>query len=584
MQNNLFFSITRFWKYLSKKRRFQLLALFILLLISGALEMLSLAAFVPFLTILTAPETLLNIGFLKILNIPEDIFKSYNLIFFFTLFLSVLVLISGIVRSICLWLNVKISAFIGEELSTEAYKKSLFIPYEELIKGKTSSKIVTNITFTNLLVDSIYSFFTVMSSFIIAVGIILGLLSIGFVYVLCISLFVFIYYSIIISKFKNSVKRQSVYSAESNKSLVKLMQETYGSIENIILEQSQYFFVRIFRKLISKYHLSAAKVRFSALFPKLIVETICLLGATVFVLITYNSNSIYNYITILGTIALAIQKLIPTVQQLYTNYVVLLTNNYGVNHVLDLLELKQIKNNKRFLFDKEKSFLKSISLRNLSYRYSQDSPYIFKKVNIDINRGEKIGILGKSGTGKSTFIKVMMTLIAPTKGDIYLDNKSLFSDKGINNKFNWRASLAYVPQNVYLMDISFAENIAFGVKYEDIDFVLLDKVCKQADLYDFIKQSRYGYKTKAGERGQLISGGQRQRFGIARALYRKPSVIFFDESTSSLDSETEAKVLNSIYSLGKNINIFIISHKKSTLYDCNRLFILKDGNFEIINK
>ena len=186
-----------------------------------------------------------NIGFLKVINLSEDFLKSSNLIFFFSF-------ISGN-RSfnfwnsqinLFMWLNVNISSFIGKELSTEVFKKTLFIPYEEIIKGNTSSKIVTTVSFTNLLVDSIYSFFAIISSFIITIGIILGLSSIGFIYLISISFLLVIYYLVIILKFKNSVNKLSVARAESNKNLVKLMQESYGTIENIILEQSQSFFVK----------------------------------------------------------------------------------------------------------------------------------------------------------------------------------------------------------------------------------------------------------------------------------------------------------------------------------------------------
>ena len=227
---------------------------------------------------------------------------------------------------------------------------------------------------------------------------------------------------------------------------------------------------------------------------------------------------------------------------------------------------KQTDKNLNNIKDKINKFESSIKVKNLSFGYNED--YILENINLEIKKNTIIGIIGTSGSGKSTLVDLLIGLHKPKKGSILIDNKNitLFDQ-------SWKNLIGYVPQNIYLLDDTLEKNIAFGVSEPLIDNDRVINALKLAELYDFVKNNlSEGIHTNIGEGGIKLSGGQRQRIGIARALYKDPKVIFFDEFTSSLDLKTEEKILNTINYFRKNKTIIIISHRESSLKVCDHIF------------
>ena len=198
-------------------------------------------------------------------------------------------------------------------------------------------------------------------------------------------------------------------------------------------------------------------------------------------------------------------------------------------------------------------------------------PFILNNINLEFNKGDRIGIKGSTGSGKSTLLDLIMGLLKPSKGKILFNGKDLHQSNLVDI---WQKQITHVPQNIFLTDSSFAENIAFGIPKDKIDFKRVKLAARMAHINQFIESTRHSYNTFAGEAGISISGGQKQRIGIARAFYRDAGMIIFDEATSSLDKETEAKVMNSIYSLDPNITIIIVAHRIEILNQCNRVINL----------
>jgi len=225
------------------------------------------------------------------------------------------------------------------------------------------------------------------------------------------------------------------------------------------------------------------------------------------------------------------------------------------------------------------NFTDSININNLSFGYSNDtSKIILNNINLEIKKGDHIGIVGKSGQGKSTFVDLLLGLIKPINGQITIDGIAL-------ENINFNGMLfGYVPQNIYLTDDSIINNIAFGESKKNINYNNLDDAINNAQLSDFIKNLENGLDTIVGERGVRISGGQLQRVGIARALYRNPDIIILDEATSSLDVETENQFMNSINNLIKNKTLITISHRFNTLKNCNKIYELKDQKLSLVDK
>ena len=213
----------------------------------------------------------------------------------------------------------------------------------------------------------------------------------------------------------------------------------------------------------------------------------------------------------------------------------------------------------------------------MSFKYQPNSPYVIKNINLEILKGTKVGIIGQTGAGKSTFLDILMGLLSPTSGQYYIDDQIL-KDKNLDL---WRKKITHVPQEIYLTNATILENIAFGLEKEKIDISRAEECAKKSEIYEFIKKMPKQLYENVGERGIWLSGGQRQRIGIARALYRNSEIIILDEATNALDIETENKIINSISAL-KNITIVLVTHRNESLKICDQIYEIQSGQIKKI--
>ena len=290
----------------------------------------------------------------------------------------------------------------------------------------------------------------------------------------------------------------------------------------------------------------------------------------------YNENS-GQVLSILSIYALAGLKLIPAFQEVYRSYNLINFYQFSLEKVLLDLNLNyksvQLENVEIF-----KNFNK-IKISNLSFSYESESKKIFSDVNIEISKGDQVGFIGKTGSGKTTFIDILIGLLMPTQGTIYIDD---FNISRISNI--WKSKIGYVPQNPFLIDGTILENIAYGQERTKIDLFKIEESTKSADIYDYINSLPNKFETHVGERGVRLSGGQVQRISIARALYKNPSVLVLDEATSSLDIHTEKKIMDSISNLSKDLTILIITHRFETLRHCNKIYRVENEKILLDDK
>jgi ATP-binding cassette subfamily B protein len=219
------------------------------------------------------------------------------------------------------------------------------------------------------------------------------------------------------------------------------------------------------------------------------------------------------------------------------------------------------------------TFRHSIRFADVSFRYSSDGACVLDRLRLTIPKGSRVGIVGATGSGKSTAVDLLMGLLEPTAGQVLIDDQPLVG----SSRRAWQRSIAHVPQTVYLADATIAENIAFGVPLAIIDMAGVREAARQAQIADFIERAPEGYRALVGERGVRLSGGQRQRIGIARALYKKATVLVFDEATSALDTVTEQAVMDAIDGLGPELTIVIIAHRLTTIRRCNPIIEISNG-------
>ena len=284
------------------------------------------------------------------------------------------------------------------------------------------------------------------------------------------------------------------------------------------------------------------------------------------------SDSFVNALPIIGLYVFAGYRLMPAIQQIYVSFTRI---TFAIPSVEKLYE--ELKNLKKFKAQQNEgiiSFNKSITLKNVYYNYPNSSRTALKNLNLNIPANSSIGLVGTTGSGKSTAVDIILGLLEPQKGSLEIDGQV------INNKNlrSWQRSIGYVPQHIYLSDDTIEANIAFGLEPKHINKYLVEKSSKIANLHNFVTiELPKKYETTIGERGIRLSGGQRQRIGIARALYHNPKVLILDEATSALDNQTEEAVMDAINNISNEITIILIAHRLNTVKDCDIIFKLENG-------
>ncbi len=574
---NNFSLLSNLWKFVSKKRKYQFLLSSILMIIAGLLEVISLSAIIPFIAILTSPENILDIKAVSYFSDFFEITSPKDLVTPITVIFVSLAIISGIFRIFVLYITTKISYMTGHDLSYEVYWKTLHQPYTTHTERSTS-EIVSAITIKVAgVVATFMTFLTLTNSVILSSMILITLFVINpFVsgtVVICFSFF----YSISSFFSSRSLKSNSHIIAKNQDKVVKNLQEGLGGIRDVLLDNTQNYFTEDFKSH-DKLLKNAQSVNYViSQIPKFIIETIAIsVIALLALFLSSDTSGIIGFLPTLGAMAVAAQRLLPAAQQGYNAWTAIVGSHSSLLDVLKLLE--QDAAFQLSLQGPALDFEESIEFKDVSYKYPKSDSEILKDINFKVRKGEKIGIIGETGSGKSTLIDCIMGLLKPTNGEIYIDGK-LLEEKTLTS---WMKNIAHVSQSVFLTDASYKENIAFGENEEDIDLSRLELSAKSAQIHEFIQNQSHKYDGEVGELGKRISGGQKQRIGIARAIYKERNLLVLDESTSALDNLTEEKILRSIENLGNDKTIFMIAHRITTLKHADRIFELKDGR--IINE
>ena len=365
---------------------------------------------------------------------------------------------------------------------------------------------------------------------------------------------------------------------------IKALQEGLGGIRDVLIDGTQNTYCSIFSHADLRMRLAQANTLFISQFPRYLIESLSIiLIACIAYLLASQNDMEANALPLLGALALGAQRMLPAIQQVYASWTSIFGSQSPLRETVDLLD-QPLPPHAAEQSVIPLPFKRKIHLNQLSFRNSITAPLVLNKIDLSIEKGQRIGFIGKTGSGKSTLIDIVMGLLSPTDGTLEVDGISITAA----NQHSWQALISHVPQSIFLTDSSLAENIAFGVPREKIDLNRMVDAAQQAQISELVESWPAGYETVVGERGIRLSGGQRQRIGIARALYKQAKVIILDEATSALDNETEKAVMMAIEALGKDLTILIIAHRLSTLNICDQVVklgeqgILFSGSYEEI--
>jgi len=542
--------------------------------IASLAEVISIGLVLPFLGVLTSPEQIYQHSLMQypvqLLNVtkPEQLILPLTIIF-----ISVAIF-AGVIRLTLLYVTTRLSFAIGADISIDVYRRTLHQEYSVHLLRNSSEVINGIVTKTHVVVKAgITPVLMLVSAIIMLVGIVSTLLVIN----VQISFFAVVgfgvLYGVVIKFTRKKLKQNSKVVAYQSNAIVKSLQEGLGGIRDVLIDGSQEFYCTLYRKADLPMRRAAGDNMFISGSPKFVMESI---GMSLIVILAYlltqKQGGITAAIPILGALALGAQRLIPALQQAYSSYSAIQGSRSSNQDVLDLLNqpLPILTTQNQSI---EIPFKKEIVLNNISFRYSKNTPWVLKNINLKITKGMHVGFIGTTGSGKSTLLDIIMGLIPPTKGEIVVDNKVIT----VINRQAWRRHIAHVPQSIYLSDNSIEENVAFGIPKDEINKKRVEKSIKQAKIDELIGESKDGYQAIVGEQGVRLSGGQRQRVGIARALYKQTDVLVFDEATSALDNNTELAVMKEVSELKRDLTVLIIAHRLSTLKNCDRIIRLNNN-------
>jgi len=562
-------------RHLSGRRKRQLALLALVTLAAAVAELVSLGSVLPFLAVLTEPNRFWQHPVVESLAplmgwaSPADLLIPASV-----LFALAAVLAAG-VRLLNLWLGGRLAAAIGSDLSCEAYRRTLFQPYAVHVQRNSSAVINSVTSQTVRTVAALNAVLLMATSALVASALFFGLLLIDWGVALSAAALLGGVYVVIGAFSSRELIRNSESRTSAGRESVRALQEGLGAIRDVLLDGTQEAYLTIYRRSDRPIRQLDARNVFISQFPRYVLESLGLLGiGFLAVLLVIQRGSGAIAVPLLGSFALGAQRLLPALQQAYGSWSTLKSYNADLAGVLGMLEQPVPSLLKA---SRPTAFAQGLQFYKVRFRYHPEAPDVLRGLSFSIPKGQRVGIIGSTGSGKSTTVDLLMGLLDPTDGQILVDGLPLHDPAHPERLPAWRAAIAHVPQSIYLADNSIAENIAFGVPPETIDHSRVRLAAEQAQIAAFIEASPAGYDSFVGERGIRLSGGQRQRLGIARALYKQASVLILDEATSALDTATELSVMEAINQLSRNLTVVMIAHRLSTVSQCDRVIRLEHG-------
>ena len=548
----------------------KIIYLLILIVLATLVEVIGIGLIIPIITLLTENDIASRYPQIKpLLSMVGNPSNEWIVIYCMLFFLGVY-LLKNIYLAFFIWAKLNFLEMLKDNLSGRLLKTYLSQPYEFFTKNN-SAQLIRNVTGeVQLSADLLINLINLVTELLVLIGVIVLLIiyePIGTIITLIpLLIFVLTYYYLIKKKiYKWGLERQ-FHSGKQ----IQHIQQSIGSIKELKLLGLEDEFEKKYsfhNKLLLYYSKLNSLV---SQLPRLWLEFLAVVGLTIIVCVSIlSTNSFENIVPIVALFAAAAFRLMPSVGRIMVSI-------QQVNYTLPSLNITK-KEFELKIFNKIKNksseeFKSEISLKNIDFSYKDNKKKTLDNISITIKKGECVGFIGPSGSGKSTLIDIILGLLKINKGEIKIDGRPL--DENLSN---WQKQIGYVPQFIYLTDDTLRNNIAFGINDKKIRKESLELAIKEAQLDKLVTSLPENYNTIFGERGIRLSGGERQRVGIARALYHKPNILVLDEASSALDINTEKELMKSINYLKEKKTTIIISHRFSTVKDCDRLYLIDNG-------
>ena len=540
-------------------------------------EMIGVVSIMPFIAILSNPSLvdtniILNTIFQHSLELGVE--NKEDFLFFMGLFMFIILIISIILKGLTGFFQVRFITSLEYNISKRLVEEYLHQPYSWFL-SRHSSDLAKNILSETSTVISGYiqSIIDLIAKTVIAIAIIILLLIVNLNLALTIGSSLIFVYLVVIYFSRKYLKKIGAIRLKNNQLRFKAVNEAFGAVKAIKVGGLEKIYINNFSKSAKIFAKTLASAQIIVQIPRLIIEAVAFGGIILMILYFIREIGSFNYaLPIISLYILAGYRLLPALQQIYMSY-----SNMNFNKPAFYKLYTDLESLKHFNKTKDQEFFrfnKTIALKNIHYSYPDALRTALKDVNLSFSVNSTIGLVGATGSGKTTTVDIILGLLEPQKGTLEVDG-IIITEKNLRS---WQKSIGYVPQHIFLSDDTIAANIAFGVETQDINQNLVEQASKIAELHQFvIDELPEQYQTKVGERGVRLSGGQRQRIGIARALYHNPKILILDEATNALDHQTEKAVMDAINNLNKKTTIILIAHRLNTVKNCDVIFKLDKG-------
>jgi ABC-type bacteriocin/lantibiotic exporter with double-glycine peptidase domain len=536
-----------------------------MLLISTLLEIAGIGIIFPLLELIVNGQFSKNLFGLELINYSSK-FEIEKLLFYTIIFIIVLYFIKSIYLVCFFYWQNKFTQNIFKNMSENLFKTYLREPMQFYYK-RNSSELIRN---TLMECKNFGSLINLYLRLIVEIILVLGVGAVVFyiepLKTLTVSIFLITFIFLFYFFTRKKIYEYGLVRTSTTSKKLKIIQESFGGIKDIKLKSSESFFINLYKLFLKKFTTAAYIQQTIIDSPRIVIEFIFIVILSIALLFYISEKyDLLQLFPIIGLYVVTSFRVIPSVLKILNYF----QQIKGLKPSLEILD-KEFKGLK---FDEEIknssfedfNFNKNIKVVNVNFAYNEKDN-VLKDFSLNVKKNSCLGITGKSGEGKSTLADLIMGIISPDSGQILVDDQDI--KKNIKG---WQKNIGFVSQSIFLLDSSIKENIAFGIKKENVNTDLVDKALEDAQIKDFIFTLKDGIETEVGERGLRLSGGQIQRIGIARELYRKPSLLILDEATSGLDQETENEFLDCLEKIRNKMTIIIVSHRKNTLKNCDEI-------------
>ncbi|MFA7090243.1 MAG: ABC transporter ATP-binding protein [Arcobacteraceae bacterium] len=558
-------------KLFSEKEKFFLTYLIIFSVFVAIIETVAVVVIMPFISVATDFNKISENKYFSLFYNFFGFSNEINFVLAFGVGLIFFYSFRGIINLLYFYLLSKFSKGMTHNLSLMLFQHYMNLPYQQFISRNSSELTKIIINETQYLTVMISAVLLMISEVFIVLLIYSIMLYINWETTIIITIFLLVNFIFVVRIISQKVKFQGTSRESFQRQFHEIINSSFGNYKMIKLQSNDRILLNCFKE--SSYGFARANIISEVLFhiPRLLLETIgfVLVSMIVVLLIYINNENISNHLGILSMFILGLYRLMPSANRIINGY-----HHVQFNHKAFELIYNDLLNNGENLGYEEISFKKRIYLRNIDFEYSKNKKVV-ENIDLLIEKGEKIAFIGASGSGKSTLVDIIIGLYKPTNGQMVVDDIRVDE----SNVRSWRNKVGYIPQSVYLFDGTVADNVSFGLEYNE---ERIKNVLSTAKILEFLEIYQNGIDTFVGEGGVKLSGGQKQRIAIARALYREPEILVLDEATSALDEAIEKEIMDEIYNLSQDKTLIIIAHRLSTIKNCNKIYTIENKKVRLI--